>query len=160
MKSEFGSIRPARRADIETLVAFTVQEAREAERLMADIADVRRGVEAAFANPPRATYWVVEDATSTVIASCSVVTEWSDFHGGEYWWIQSIFITEHNRGTGLLERLIDHLDTAAVAAGALDLRLYAHASNERALRAYRRCGFVEARYVILTRQLRSADSTG
>lgn len=40
-------------------------------------------------------------------------------------------------------------DPAARASGALDLRLYAHAANARALRAYRRCGFVNAPYVVM-----------
>ena len=147
-------IRPATEADIATLVAFTLEEAREAEGLAADPAAVRRGVEGAFANPPRATYWVVEDASRAVVASASIVTEWSDFSGGAYWWIQSIFITAPHRGTGLLQRLIDHLAETARANGALDLRLYAHASNARALRAYRRCGFVDAPYVVMRLPIR------
>jgi ribosomal protein S18 acetylase RimI-like enzyme len=36
----------------------------------------------------------------------------------------------------------------------LDLRLYAHQSNERALRAYRRCGFAVAPYIIMTRSVK------
>jgi ribosomal protein S18 acetylase RimI-like enzyme len=62
---------------------------------------------------------------------------------------QSLFIVPDCRGSGLLEQLLDHLRRAAAAAGALDLRLYAHRSNERALRAYRRCGFAEPAYAIL-----------
>ena len=142
-------IRRATEADLDALVAFTLEEAREAEGLSADPAAVRRGVGAAFGDPPRATYWVVEDASGTVIASASIVTEWSDFRGGDYWWIQSIFITAPHRGTGLLARLIDHLAETARASGALDLRLSAHAANARALRAYRRCGFVDAPYVVM-----------
>lgn len=144
-------IRRAVPDDLETLVAFTMAEAREAEALDADESAVRRGVAGAFATPPRATYWIAEDASVTAIASASIVTEWSDFRGGEYWWIQSIFITPQHRGTGLVQRLIDHLAVTAKSAGALDLRLYAHTSNERALNAYRRCGFVDGPYTIMIR---------
>ena len=59
-----------------------------------------------------------------VVASTSIVTEWSNFHGGYYWWIQSLYIDPEHRGTGLLEALIEYVSEAARAAGALDLRLY------------------------------------
>ncbi|HJR60890.1 MAG TPA: GNAT family N-acetyltransferase [Vicinamibacterales bacterium] len=148
-------IRDAVQADIDTLVAFTVQEAYEAERIDSDEAAVRRGVQGGFRNPPLATYWVAETSDRRVVASTSMVTEWSDFHGGHYWWIQSLYIVPEHRGRGLVELLIDHLTRAAEASGALDLRLYAHSSNERALRVYRRCGFAPAPYVIMTLRRRS-----
>jgi ribosomal protein S18 acetylase RimI-like enzyme len=148
------TIREAVAADLETLVAFTLQEAHEAEQIDIDDAGVRRGVQGAFRNPPLATYWVAESAVGRLVGSCSVVTEWSDFHGGHYWWIQSIFIVPEHRGDGLVELLLGHVSQAAEAAGALDLRLYAHRSNERALRAYRRCGFTIAPYVIMSKPTR------
>lgn len=148
------AIRDAVAADLEMLVGFTVQEAREAEQIDIDEAAVRRGVQGAFQNPPLATYWVAESADGRVVASTSVVTEWSDFHGGHYWWIQSIFIVPEHRGGELVALLIDHAARMAEASGALDLRLYACRSNERALRAYRRCGFTVAPYVIMTKPTR------
>lgn len=148
------TIRDAVAADIDSLVAFTVQEAREAEGVDADEAAVRRGVEGAFQNPPLATYWVAETDDGRPVGSTSVVTEWSDFHGGYYWWIQSLYIVAEHRGGALINLLLEHLAITAAASGALDLRLYAHTSNERALRAYRRRGFIVAPYVIMTRFLR------
>jgi len=145
------TIRHALASDIDTLVAFTLQEAREAEGLEEDLDAVRRGIRGAFGDPRPAVYWVVEAHDGSIVASTSVTTEWSDFHGGYYWWIHSLFIVPEHRGSGLLEVLLDHLQKAAEGAGALDLRLYAHQSNERALRAYRRCGFTAAPYIIMTR---------
>ena len=150
-------IRRATRDDVETLAKFTLQEALEAEGTHTTEAAVRRGIEGAFAIPPRATYWVVETAEGAVVASASIVTEWSDFHGGDYWWIQSVFVTPAHRGRGVIDLLLDYLADAAAAAGALDLRLYAFTANERALRAYRRCGFAVAPYVIMSRPLRSSE---
>ncbi|MGE0461879.1 MAG: N-acetyltransferase family protein [Vicinamibacterales bacterium] len=144
-------IRRAVLEDIEALVTLTLEEARDAEGLQLDAAAVRRGVEGAFQEPPRAAYWVAESADGHIVASTSIVTEWSNFHGGEYWWVQSLYITPTHRGHGLVERLLDRLWTEALAAGALDLRLYAHRGNARALRAYERCGFTTAPYVIMAR---------
>jgi ribosomal protein S18 acetylase RimI-like enzyme len=132
---------------------FTLQEAREAEGAEKDAAAVERGVRAAFDDPPVATYWVAETPDGRVVASISVNTEWSDFHGGYYWWIQSLFIVPEHRGAGLVELVLDHVTKAAEASGAVDLRLYAHESNARALRVYRRCGFTVAPYIIMTKPL-------
>jgi ribosomal protein S18 acetylase RimI-like enzyme len=147
------SIRPARPSDLEVLVSLTLEEAREAEGTDKRVEDVRRGVQAGLLDPAIATYWVVESANGDVVAATSVLTEWSDFHGGNYWWIQSLFIVPKHRGRGLVELLLNHLTETARAAGALDLRLYAHKSNHRALRAYSRSGFEQAPYVIMRRSL-------
>jgi GNAT superfamily N-acetyltransferase len=145
------TIRDAAASDIDTIVAFTLQEASEAEALELEETAVRRGVAAAFGDHPPATYWVAE-CDGRLAASVSVVKEWSNFRGGYYWWIQSVFVAPVHRGTGLIDRLIDHVARISRTAGALDLRLYAHASNERALRAYGRCGFTSAPYVLMTRR--------
>lgn len=147
------TIREANRADIDTLVAFTLQEAREAEDAKKSVDAVTRGVESSIEDPRLATYWVAESSDGRVVASISVVTEWSNFHGGYYWWIQSLFIVPEHRGQGLVELLLENLVNAAGVAGAFDLRLYAHKSNQRALQAYRRCGFKAAPYVIMTKPL-------
>lgn len=146
-------VRAAGPTEIEALVSFTLHEARAAEGWLLDEVAVRRGVEAAFRDPPRARYWVAE-VGAALAGSVSVVTEWSNFHGGDYWWVQSLFVAPGHRGTGIVDRLLDHVTVAARAAGALDLRLYAHRDNAGALRACRRLGFEEAPWVIMRRPLR------
>jgi GNAT superfamily N-acetyltransferase len=147
------SIRSAVSADVETLIDFTLWEAADAEDAALDRDAAVRGVRAAFDDPPLARYFVAEATSGEIVASTSIVTEWSNFHGGHYWWIQSLFIVPAHRGTGLVHALLDHLAELARSSGALDLRLYAHESNERALRVYRRCGFTPAPYVIFTRDV-------
>ena len=146
------SIRDATPSDIDALVAFTLQEAREAESYDADVGAVRRGVEGAFGGRPFSRYWVAESEGQTV-GSVSVVQEWSNFRGGHYWWVQSVFIAQEHRGTGLIQLLMNHTASVARASDALDLRLYAHSSNERALQAYRRCGFTVSPYVMMAKGL-------
>jgi ribosomal protein S18 acetylase RimI-like enzyme len=147
------TIRAARRDDIATLVDFTIAEAREAEGKAPGRDAIQRGVEGAFADPPHATYWIAETQDGDVVASASALREWSNFHGAHYWWVQSLFILPEHRGHGLVEKLLDHLAAQARQAGALDLRLYAHSANERALAAYRRCGFTVAPYAIMSKSL-------
>lgn len=146
------TIRAATPADAETLVAFTLSEALDAERRTLNRRDVERGVAGAFATTPKARYWVAE-ARGAIVASASVVTEWSNFRGGDYWWIQSLYIVPEHRGTGLVDVILRHLAREAKAGGALDLRLYGFDTNARALRAYERFGFQKAPYLILTKSL-------
>ena len=146
------AIRPAIPADSETLVAFTLSEALDAERRTLNRAEVLRGVAGAFDTPPKARYWVAE-AGGQVVACASIVTEWSNFRGGDYWWIQSLYIVPEHRGRGLVDTILQHLVHEAKAGRALDLRLYGYNTNARALRAYQRFGFREAPYLILTRSL-------
>jgi ribosomal protein S18 acetylase RimI-like enzyme len=148
------TIRPATAADIDVLVGFTLAEARDAERRSLDIDGARRGVQGAFDAPGRARYWVAETGAGRLVASTSIVTEWSNFRGGDYWWIQSLYVLPEHRGQGLVDQLLAHLSAQAVAAGALDLRLYGYNTNERALRAYQRCGFEVAPYIVMTKSLR------
>ena len=148
------TIREARLSDVQTLIAFTLEEAREAEAAALDVVAVTRGIQAAFESAPPVRYWVAEDSHGRIVASTSIFTEWSDFRGGYYWWIQSLFISPSHRGRGLVERLLDYLANEASSSAALELRLYAHESNQRALRVYRRCGFASAPYVIMSRPLR------
>lgn len=147
-------IREARESDIDRLVEFTCAEARDAEGVELDAAAARRGVSAAFADPPAAKYWVAETMEGAVVASISATREWSNFRGGYYWWIQSVFITPEHRSGGLFEQLLHQVEREAAADGALDVRLYVHVSNERARRAYERRGFRELPYVLMGRRPR------
>jgi ribosomal protein S18 acetylase RimI-like enzyme len=140
-------------ADADVLVEFTLREARDAEAASLDPDWVRRGVTAALREPRLAQYWLAETPDGAVAASISTLQEWSNFYGGYYWWVQSLFVLPEHRGSGLVDRLLDRVANEAKAAGALDLRLYAHDDNERALRVYRRSGFTEAPYVLMRRRL-------
>ena len=149
------TIRQAEIGDLETIVGFTILEAGEAEGLGVDADGIRRGVAAGLEDPSVAAYWVAESSDGEIVASTSTVREWSNFNGGYYWWVQSMFIVPEHRGRGLVDLLLDTVAEEAHAAGAVDLRLYAHGSNRRAIEAYRRCGFDESPYVIMRRRLGS-----
>ena len=152
MDSEY-TIREASGSDLDTLVAFTVQEVKETEGTDPDLAAVRLGVDSGLDGSAPVTYWVAESEGGEVVGSISVVTEWSNFRGGYYWWIQSLFIVPDHRGTRLVDLLLGAVADSARVAGALELRLYVLQSNQRAMAAYRRCGFETAPYAIMSRGL-------
>lgn len=146
-------IRSAEPSDFESLVAFTVEEARETEGKHPDLAAVRLGVQSGLDGTAPSKYWVALTEDGEVVGSVSIVNEWSNFRGGYYWWVQSLFIVPSHRGRGLVDSLLDFVADSARDAGALDLRLYVLHSNKRAISAYRRCGFEATAYTIMTRAL-------
>jgi predicted GNAT family acetyltransferase len=150
-------VRRAQDKDLDSLVSFTVAEAREAEGAEKDPSIVRRGVEAGLSNRAIAMYWVVESDQGEIVASTSVVREWSDWHAQDYWWIQSMYVVPGHRGQGLVEMLIGAVSAKARESGAADLRLYVHTRNRRAIEAYRRCGFGDLPYAIMSRHLKSSE---
>jgi GNAT superfamily N-acetyltransferase len=100
-----------------------------------------------------AMYWVLEKGGSEVIGNVSVVKEWSNWNAGYYWWIQSMFLQPEYRGMGLMGRLIEAVKEAARWDNAVDLRLYVHKKNVRACKAYRKSGFLDSDYRIMTMPL-------
>jgi len=145
--------RKAGADDLETIVTFTLAEAAEAEDAEKHAGAVRRGVSAGLSDPSVASYWVVESEGGEVVASASVVKEWSDWHGAYYWWIQSMCVVPEHRRRGLVEMLLETIADAAREGDSIELRLYVHSGNQRAIKAYRRCGFDDAPYAIMRKSL-------
>ena len=144
------AVRAAALEDAATLIGFASEEALEAEGRAPPFADVERGVGMALADPSLARYWVLV-RQGEIVGSISVTTEWSDWRGKSYWYIQSVYLRPEVRGSGALAHLLEAIEAEARGAGAAELRLYVHPRNERALRAYRRYGFDDLPYRMMTR---------
>ncbi|MFX1466106.1 MAG: GNAT family N-acetyltransferase [Promethearchaeota archaeon] len=143
------SVRQAKLSDHEKLISFSVLEAKEAEGIDLSPGNVRHGILAALKNDALGKYWVLTKENEEVIGNISVIREWSNWNGGYYWWIQSLFIQPEFRGTGLMQKLIDTVKEEAQRGKGLDLRLYVHSTNTRAIKAYRKSGFSESDYRIM-----------
>lgn len=109
---------------------------------------------AAVGDPARALYFVAEappsppasTATPTVVACCMVTFEWSDWKNAQVWWLQSVYCDPAHRGRGAFKLLFSQVETAARAAGATGLRLYADHTNKRAHEVYTRLGMTDDHY--------------
>ena len=142
-------IRRAIITDLSRLVEFTLSEAKEAEGISLNRERARKGIQAALEDESVAVYWVLQTRPDEIAGNISVVKEWSNWKAGYYWWIQSLYIKPEHRGRGLTKRLIQTVRESAKQSRALDLRLYVHKNNERAMKAYVRAGFVHADYRIM-----------
>ncbi|MDJ0783964.1 MAG: GNAT family N-acetyltransferase [Desulfosarcinaceae bacterium] len=151
-------VRAATLDDLDALVQFTAEEAREAEGHRKGVETLARGIRAALLDDTIATYWVLVDDADRPVGSVSAVKEWSDWHAGYYWWIQSMYLLPDHRGRGLMTLLLEAVQCAMQAQGGLELRLYVHRENAAAIRAYRRAGFVDTPYRILRHNARTLDT--
>ena len=146
-------VRKAGVGDLDTIVAFIAEEAREAEGRTPDHDTLAAGIGAALNDDSIARYWLLVDERGDAVGCTSVVREWSDWNAGYYWWIQSMYIAPAHRGKGLLSTLLDAVTESARADGCLELRLYVHRDNEAAAGAYEKSGFVNSPYRIMTRSV-------
>ena len=145
-------VRKSTIEDLATLVEFTSQEAIEAEGAAKDLERLENGISTALNDPSIAMYWILVDDSNEPIGSISAIKEWSDWHAGYYWWIQSMYIVPKQRGRGLMPNLLSAVEDEMRLQNGLELRLYVHEGNEQAIRAYEKTGFEQSPYKIMVRK--------
>jgi len=144
-------IREADIDDLETIVRFNREMARETEGRELDPSTLRAGVNALLSDPARGRYYlaVEEDGNgSEVLGQLLVTTEWSDWRNGEIWWIQSVYVAPEHRRRGVYTALHRHVREQARSLGAAGLRLYVDRENRAARRSYEELGMERARYAM------------
>jgi GNAT superfamily N-acetyltransferase len=118
----------------------------ETERRRLSPGRVRRGVRALLGNTARGAYFVAE-FDGAVVGQLSITPEWSDWRNGDFWWIQSVYVTPGFRRRGVLRALFRHVHKLAKSRRDIcGLRLYMHARNQRARRVYERLGMRQSDY--------------
>lgn len=139
-------VRRATRADAEQIAAFQEAMAVETEDRPLDPAVIRAGVEGLFARPEHGFYLVAERA-GEVAGSLMVTPEWSDWRGGFFWWVQSVFVRAEHRRAGVYRALYEHVHAQAVQAeDVIGIRLYVERENTGARATYERLGMHETHY--------------
>ena len=89
---------------------------------------------------------MVAEQAGNVVASLLITTEWSDWRNGEFWWIQSVFVSPEVRRCGIYRQLYSYVHSMAAQNDRVcGFRLYVDKSN---LGAYLALGMKEAEYVI------------
>lgn len=146
-------VRLATHKDLDKLVYFTIAEAVEAESRQISPDMARKGLEFALENPDQCRYWVLDSSKSGAVGCVSVKKEWSVWHAGYYWWLQRMFLMPEYRGQRLPKLLIDHVRDEARRARALELRMYLHKENVRAINVFNKIGFATVPYEVLVQEL-------
>lgn len=142
-------VRRANFSDLKKLIDFTIEEARESEGSDKISGALEKGIEAALEDSSKAVYWVITDEKDIPFGNVSALKEWSDWNAGWYWWIQSMYISPEFRGKGYIRLLIDAVKTEMNKENGLELRLYVHKNNKKAIRAYEKIGFEKSDYDVM-----------
>ncbi len=108
-------VREATIDDVGTIVAFNRALALETENKELDPAILTRGVEQALSQPALCRYFIAE-LGAEVVGQTMITYEWSDWRNGVFWWIQSVYVRESQRGSGVFRTLHEFISTLARAA--------------------------------------------
>jgi len=138
-------VRPATADDLDAIVRGNMNLAEESEQVRLDPAMLRPGVAALLDGRAPGRYWVAE-LDGAVVGQLLITYEWSDWRNCMVWWIQSVYVAQHARRSGVLTTLYRHLRKEAQAAGAGGLRLYVDNTNSRAQAAYAALGMTGDHY--------------
>ena len=132
--------------------------AEETEGKQLDPEVVGRGVQAVLEQPARGRYLVaLRDAT--VVGALMLTYEWSDWRCGDWWWIQSVYVTPPARRSGVFSALYRHVLAEAEARGDVcGLRLYVENDNTRAQQTYAALGMRDAAYRVMEQAFAWADA--
>ena len=138
-------IRDASPIDVASIVTWNAAMAWETEQKTLDPATLERGVAAVFAQPGRGFYLVAE-RDGVAVGSLLVTYEWSDWRCGDFWWIQSVYVTPEARRSGVFRGLYAAVQERAQRARAVGLRLYVETENRRAQDTYADLGMTRCHY--------------
>ncbi len=144
-------IRDATPDDHVFLVGCAAAMALETEHKQLDAARLARGVQTLLAQPARGFYLIAERA-GTRVGTLMVSYEWSDWRGGDFWWIQSVYVLPEARRGGVYRALHMATRTRAQSAGAVGLRLYVEQDNTRAQRSYAALGMRRTAYALFEQE--------
>lgn len=138
--------RAATLDDSEAIQAFNIAMALETEGKSLCPETISRGVRALIEDPSKGFYLVAE-REGTVVGCLLVTKEWSDWRNGDFWWIQSVYVTSENRRQGIYRDMYRVVKQMAKADGNVcGFRLYVEMENRAAQQTYERLGMQETHY--------------
>ena len=105
-------VRAARVNDAAVIARFNREMALETESRKLSPQRVLRGVKALLTDAAKGSYYVAESG-GEVIGQLLITYEWSDWRNGNFWWIQSVFVTPSWRGRGVFKALHAHIEGLA-----------------------------------------------
>ncbi len=139
-------VRAARVTDAAIIARFNREMALETESRKLSPQRVLRGVKALLTDAAKGSYYVAESG-GEVIGQLLITYEWSDWRNGNFWWIQSVFVTPSWRGRGVFKALHAHIERLAKKRkDVCGLRLYVDAHNTKAKEVYARFGMQATHY--------------
>ncbi|PIE23077.1 MAG: GNAT family N-acetyltransferase [Planctomycetota bacterium] len=139
-------VRRGRESDAEQIALFQEQMALLTEGKRLDPTTVRRGVSRVLSEPGLGFYLMAEEQ-GEIVGCLLLTTEWSDWRGGLFYWIQSVYVAEARRRRGIYRSLHQEVRRIALGAGnVIGIRLYVEKENQAAMASYRAMGMEKTAY--------------
>jgi len=139
-------IRKAIIEDLETIVKFNYNLAKQTEDKELDLEILTKGVIAMLSDTSKGQYYVYE-IDGKVVGQIMNTYEWSDWRNGTFLWVQSVYVDEEYRRKGIFKELYNHVkqicDNDEKIAG---IRLYVEKENFNAKATYKSLGMDECNY--------------
>ena len=139
-------IRKAIIEDLETIVKFNYNLAKQTEDKELDLEILTKGVRAMLSDTSKVQYYVYE-LDGKVVGQIMNTYEWSDWRNGTFLWVQSVYVDEEYRRKGIFKELYNHVkqicDNDEKIAG---IRLYVEKENFNAKATYKSLGMDECNY--------------
>lgn len=134
--------------DLQTIVQFQLQMAKETEHLQLNEQTVTFGVQKLFDHPDRGHYRIAE-LDGRIIASMLILYEWSDWRNGDVLWIHSLYVLPDFRAKGIFKQLYQQLrQEVADSPSLMGIRLYVDRTNEAAQKVYEKVGMTAEHYLM------------
>ncbi len=139
-------IRDAGPADGPIIAEFNSRLSEETEGKSLDPSVIGPGVAAMLADPLKGRYWVAE-SEGEVVGQIMVTYEWSDWRNGTWWWLQSVYVRDDYRQSGIFKALYRYVEALAQGEeSVVGIRLYVEKDNARAQAIYDKLGFADTGY--------------
>lgn len=140
-------VREALKHDLNQIVNFQLEMAKETENIVLNQLTVEKGVAAVLEDSSKGCYYIAE-SEGKVIGSLLTTYEWSDWRNGTVLWIQSVYVVPDFRRKGVYTKLYQHVKTIVLENDHLKgIRLYADKTNTVAHKVYQKSGMTPDHYL-------------
>ncbi|WP_017212834.1 GNAT family N-acetyltransferase [Clostridium beijerinckii] len=144
--NNLGMIRKATLEDLETIVKFNYNLAKETEDKELNLEILRNGVKAMIEDSSKGQYYVYE-VNGRVVGQIMFTYEWSDWRNGMFLWVQSVYVDSEYRKKGIYKKLYHNVKNICDNNdGIAGIRLYVEKENINAKATYESLGMSECNY--------------
>ena len=139
-------IRKAKIEDLETIVKFNYNLAKQTEDKELDLEILTKGVKAILNDSTKGQYYVYV-IDNKVVGQIMHTYEWSDWRNGMFLWVQSVYVDAEYRRKGIFKELYNHVKKICDEdEGTTGVRLYVEKENFNAKATYKSLGMQECNY--------------
>jgi len=139
-------IRKARLEDLETIVKFNYNLAKETEDKELNLELLTKGVQALLNDSSKGQYYVFT-INEKVVGQIMHTYEWSDWRNGMFLWVQSVYVDVEYRRKGVFNELYNYVKNLCDEDdGIAGIRLYVEKENFNAKATYKSLGMEECNY--------------